>query len=107
MGDAEVDVSALVAVREPGRGRGGGVGGVPLDERSRSRNVPSPSTLRSRAAALKSRLVEQRVERQLGRGERVGGCAADERALGEDLDVAGLVVDVAREPHQHLGVTAG
>ena len=99
--------SARGGARRDARARGGrGVaasGAWRSTNRSRSRNVPSPSTLSSSEEAREVALLEQRVQRQLGRGERVAGLAAGERALGEDLDVAGLVVDVAAEPQQQLG----
>ena len=47
-------------------------------------------------------LVEQGLQRELGRRERVARLAARERALREHLEVAGLVVDVAGEPEEQL-----
>jgi hypothetical protein len=54
VGDPEVHVAALVAVREARRRGGRGVRCVALDEPQEVQEVPSPSTLSSSAAAVKS-----------------------------------------------------
>ena len=44
------------------------------------------------------------MERELGRRKGIAACAARQSALREHLDVPGLVVHVAREPLQDLGI---
>ena len=100
--DAEVDVAALVAVREPGGGRGGGVGCVGLDEAQEIEEGAFAEHVEKQRGGGEVVLVEQGAQGQLGGRQRISVVSARERALGEDLDVSRFVVDVAAEPQDQF-----
>jgi hypothetical protein len=74
------------------------VGGMGSDEPEQVEERTLAEDIEQQRGGGEVALLEEGVQRQLRRCERVGGLSAGERALGEHLDVTGLVVDVAAEP---------
>ena len=102
--DPELDMPALILVSEARCGRGRSVGGMHGDEVEQVEECAFPEDVEQKCGGGEVLFLEQRVQRKLGRRQRMGAVAAQERPLGEDLDVACFVVDVARQPHQHFDI---
>jgi hypothetical protein len=77
---------------------------VTLDEAEKVQEGPLAEHVQEQCRGREVALVEQRMEGEVCRGEGVGARPSCECALREDLDVSGLVVHVAREPEENLGV---
>jgi hypothetical protein len=76
VGDAELNVSAFVAVCELGCGGGGGIGGMRGDEREQLEEGAFAEDVEEECGEGEVVLFEQGVQRKLGRGECVGAVPA-------------------------------